>query len=120
VLRPGLGIDVLYDGACATCRREVRRLSRRGHRHPTRFVDGRDPASGGELADLLERLHGGADELACEGVQAVRAADADATGYGYLVAVTRVPGLSHGLVLGYRADARPDRRPPVVRPGAPN
>lgn len=95
-------MDVLYDGSCSTCRAEVRRLRRSRYRNAMRFVDGRDNA---DLVELLDRVHGDADGEACEGVQAIRSGDAGA-GYGWLVAVTRVPGVTHGLVLGYRAIAR--------------
>jgi predicted DCC family thiol-disulfide oxidoreductase YuxK len=99
LVKPELEMSVFYDGACATCRRDVRLLRERELKHPTRFVDARH-GTDSEASDLLAQVHG-ADEEPTDDVDAVCGHDAE-PGIGWLVAVRRVPGVSHGVVLGYR------------------
>lgn len=98
-MTPQLEMSVFYDGACATCRRDVGLLRKRDLKHPLRFVDARR-STDSEASDLLARVHT-AHEAPTDAVDAIRE-DGSEPGYGWLVAVRRVPGVSHGVVLGYR------------------
>ncbi|MCO5169835.1 MAG: DUF393 domain-containing protein [Planctomycetes bacterium] len=105
-------IEVFHDGACPLCRREVdllRRLDR--GRGRIRFTDiaapGFDPAAHGRTLDaFMARLQGRLpDGTWVEGVEVFRRLYA-AVGFGPLVGLTRLPGLSHLLDAGYRVFAR--------------
>lgn len=104
-------IEAYYDGACPVCSREVdllRRLDRRGR---LRFTDiaaeGFDAAAVGvPLADLMDRIHARLpDGTLVQGVEVFRHLY-QAVGYRWLVALTRLPGVSQLLDLAYRAFAR--------------
>lgn len=105
-------IEVFHDGACPLCRREVdllRRLDR--GRGAIRFTDVADPAfdpaaHGKTLDDFMARIQGRTpDGRWVEGVEVFRRLYA-AVGLGPLVALTRLPGVSHALDAGYRVFAR--------------
>lgn len=105
-------VEVFHDGDCPLCRREVdllRRLDR--GRGRIRFTDiagrGFDPAPLGKTQDeLMARIHGRLpDGTWIEGVEVFRRLYA-AVGFGPLVALTRVPGVSQLLDAGYRWFAR--------------
>ena len=108
---PAFDLEVFFDGACPLCLREIgllRRLDRRGR---IRFTDiaaeGFDPAAVGRTwQELMDRIHGRLpDGTLLEGVEVFRRLYA-AVGFGPVVALTRLPGLSHLLDLAYRAFAR--------------
>ena len=105
-------VEVFYDGDCPLCVREIRMLQwldRR--REKIRFTDlaspSFDPASTGlTFAELMDRIHGRlADGTPIEGVEVFRRLYA-AVGFGPLVALTRLPLVSHALELGYRLFAK--------------
>lgn len=105
-------IEVLYDGDCPLCSREIRFLERRdAGRGAIRFENiaapSFDPGTHGvELRDLMARIHGVLpDGTLVEGVEVFRQAYA-AVGLGWLVAPTRWPGLRHLADLAYRIFAR--------------
>jgi predicted DCC family thiol-disulfide oxidoreductase YuxK len=104
-------IETYYDGACPICSREVRLLQRLDRRGLLRFTDlaapGFDAAAVGvPLADLMDRIHARLpDGTLVQGVEVFRRLYA-AVGYGWLVAPTRLPGVSHLLDLAYRVFAR--------------
>ncbi len=104
--------EVFFDGECPLCRREIdllRRLDRgRGKIACTDIASpGFDPAAlGVDHATLMARIHGRLpDGRLVEGVEVFRQLYG-AVGFGWLVAATRVPGLSHLLDAGYRVFAR--------------
>ena len=104
-------IEVFYDGACPLCMREIRMLQGRDRRQRIRFVDiaadGFDAASVGLAWEtLMDRIHGRLpDGTLVEGVEVFRRLYA-AVGFGPLVALTRLPGVSQLLDLAYHAFAK--------------
>jgi predicted DCC family thiol-disulfide oxidoreductase YuxK len=110
-LPAGKVVEVFYDGDCPLCMREIRMLMRRDRRERIVFTDiaapGFDPAAHGTDRDtLMARIHGRlADGTAIEGVEVFRQLYT-AIGFGWLVAVTRVPGISHLCRLGYHLFAK--------------
>jgi predicted DCC family thiol-disulfide oxidoreductase YuxK len=100
-------IEVFFDGACPLCRREINLLRRWDKRQRIRFTDiaaaGFDPQlTGKTLEDLMARIHGRLpDGTLIEGVEVFRRLYT-AAGFRWLVAITRLPGLSSLLNLGYR------------------
>lgn len=111
MLPAGKTVEVFFDGACPLCMREIRMLRRRDRRDRIVFTDiaapDFDPASyGTDLPTLMARIHGRlADGTWIEGVEVFRQLYA-AIGFGWLVAVTRVPGVSHLCRLGYHLFAK--------------
>lgn len=103
-------IEVFYDGACPLCVREIRMLRGRDRRHRIRFVDiaaeGFDAASAGVTWEtLMARIHGRLpDGTWVEGVEVFRRLYT-AVGFGPLVALTRLPGITQLLDLAYHAFA---------------
>ncbi len=104
-------IEVFYDGECPLCMREIRMLQRRDHRRRIRFTDiaaaDFDAASVGLSWEMLmARIHGRlSDGALVEGVEVFRRLYA-AVGFGPVVALTRLPGISQLLDLAYHAFAR--------------
>jgi predicted DCC family thiol-disulfide oxidoreductase YuxK len=104
-------IEVFYDGGCPVCLREVRVLRRLDRRGRIRFTDidapgFEPPASGPALEDLMARIHArGSDGDWIDGVEVFRCLYA-AVGFGPLVAVSRLPGISQLLDWGYAIFAR--------------
>jgi predicted DCC family thiol-disulfide oxidoreductase YuxK len=104
-------IEVFYDGACPLCMREIRMLRGRDRRQRIRFVDiaadGFDTASIGLTWEtLMDRIHGRLpDGTLVEGVEVFRRLYA-AVGFGPLVALTRLPGVTQLLDLAYHAFAK--------------
>lgn len=104
--------EVFFDGACPLCRREITMLERldRG-RGRIRFTDIAAPdfdayAIGRTPADLMARIHGRLpDGSLVSGVEVFRQLYA-AVGFGPLVALTRIPGISHALDAGYALFAK--------------
>ncbi|MDF1563048.1 MAG: DUF393 domain-containing protein [Deltaproteobacteria bacterium] len=104
-------LEVFYDGACPLCTREMRLLRARDHRGQIRFTDlaapGFDAAAVGiPYRDLMDRIHAREpDGTTLEGVEVFRRLYS-LLGFGWLVAPTRLPGISHLLDWGYRVFAR--------------
>lgn len=104
--------EVFFDGECPLCRREIdllRRLDRgRGRIAATDIAaPGFDPSSiGVDRERIMARIHGRlADGTLVEGVEVFRQLYG-AVGFGPLVALTRVPGVSHLLDVAYGVFAR--------------
>lgn len=110
-LPAGKTVEVFYDGDCPLCMREIRMLMRRDRAARIQFTDIAaatfDPAAyGKDHADFMARIHGRLpDGTWIEGVEVFRRLYA-AIGFGWIVAVTRVPGVSHLLRLGYHLFAK--------------
>jgi predicted DCC family thiol-disulfide oxidoreductase YuxK len=104
-------VEVFHDGQCPLCRREMLMLARLDRRRRIRFTDIADPdfdprAAGITGEALMARIHGRLpDGTLIEGVEVFRRLYA-AVGFGRLVALTRIPGISHLLTLAYRLFAR--------------
>ncbi|HEY0708390.1 MAG TPA: DUF393 domain-containing protein [Polyangia bacterium] len=104
-------VEVFYDGDCPLCRREVGWLRRWDRRGRIRFSDIAaptfDPAvTGLPIETLMARIHARTNEgRMVEGVEVFRRLYG-AVGFGPLVALTRLPGISHLLDVAYRWFAR--------------
>ena len=104
-------IEVFFDGACPLCRREIGLLERWDRHHRIRFTDIAGPEFRPEnvektLAELMDRMHGRLpDGTWLTGVEVFRRMYA-AVGFGPIVWLTRLPGISHLMDWGYRAFAR--------------
>ena len=104
-------VEVFYDGECPLCAREVRMLRKLDRRGRIGFIDiaapDFDPAPlGVDRATLMDRIHGRLpDGTLIEGVEVFRRLYA-AVGFGPLVAVTRVPGISSMFEAAYRLFAK--------------
>lgn len=104
-------IEVFYDGACPLCMREIRMLQGRDRRRRIRFTDiaanDFDPVSVGlSWQTLMSRIHGRLpDGTLVEGVEVFRRLYG-AVGFGWLVALTRLPVIRQLLDLAYHAFAR--------------
>lgn len=104
-------VEVFHDGACPLCQREIRMLQRRDRRQRIRFVDiSSDAFDRGSVGvpwqALMARIHGRLpDGTLIEGVEVFRRLYT-AIGFGALVAVTRLPGISHLLEVAYRLFAK--------------
>ena len=104
-------VEVFYDGECPLCMREIDMLRGRDRKKRIVFTDiaapDFDPATVGLDHDtLMKRIHARlpSGEL-IEGVEVFRRLYA-AVGFGALVAVTRVPGVSQALDLAYTLFAK--------------
>jgi predicted DCC family thiol-disulfide oxidoreductase YuxK len=104
-------IEVFYDGDCPLCMREIRMLIRRDRRHRIRFTDiaaeGFEPGSLGlDRTSLMAKIHGRlpSGEIV-EGVEVFRQLY-EAVGFGWVVAVSRTPGISLLAEVAYRVFAR--------------
>lgn len=99
-------IEVFYDGGCPLCRREINMLSRWDRRKRIRFTDieavAFDPATIGRSHDeLMAEIHGRLpDGSVIKGVEVFRQLY-KAVGFGPVVALTRLPGISGMLNAGY-------------------
>jgi predicted DCC family thiol-disulfide oxidoreductase YuxK len=104
-------IEVYYDGACPMCSREIGLLRRLDRRQRIRFVDidaaGFDAGTVGVSQQaLMERIHGRLpDGTLVEGVEVFRRLYA-AVGFGWIVSLTRLPGVASLLDAAYDAFAR--------------
>jgi predicted DCC family thiol-disulfide oxidoreductase YuxK len=104
-------VEVFYDGECPLCAREIRMLRRLDRRERVRFVDiaeeGFDARSVGvSFTTLMDRVHGRLpDGTIIEGVEVFRRLYA-AVGFSRLVALSRLPGVSHLLDVAYRVFAK--------------
>ena len=103
--------EVFFDGDCPLCLREINMLRKLDRKERIEFTDiaaqDFDPSDIGlDMQTLMDRIHGrlpNGDLV--EGVEVFRHLYA-AVGFGPAVALTRLPGLSHGLDLGYRVFAK--------------
>jgi predicted DCC family thiol-disulfide oxidoreductase YuxK len=104
-------VEVFYDGECPLCLREIKTIRWMDRRKNIRFTDIADPAFrssdyGKTMQEFMDEIQGRLpDGSWIIGVEVFRRLYA-AVGLGPLVALTRVPGVSHGLDLGYRVFAK--------------
>jgi predicted DCC family thiol-disulfide oxidoreductase YuxK len=104
-------VEVFFDGDCPLCTKEVAFVRRLDRRARVRFTDiaatGFDASVAGvSQDDLMARIHARLpDGSLVEGVEVFRRIYA-AAGLGPLVALTRIPGVSHLLDASYRWFAR--------------
>jgi predicted DCC family thiol-disulfide oxidoreductase YuxK len=104
-------VEVFFDGDCPLCVREInllRRLDRRGAIGFTDIAAAEfEPATVGvPWEQLMDRIHGRLpDGRLIEGVEVFRRLYA-AVGFGWLVAVSRWPGIAQLCDAGYRVFAR--------------
>jgi predicted DCC family thiol-disulfide oxidoreductase YuxK len=104
-------IEMFHDGDCPLCAKEVAWLRRLDRRNRIRFTDisdpGFDPAKYGKtMDDFMARMHGRrADGVWVTGVETFRQLYAS-VGFRWLVAPTRLPGISWALDCGYSFFAR--------------
>ena len=102
---------MFYDGACPLCMREIRMLMRKDRAGRIEFTniaaaDFDASAYGTTYVELMTRIKGRrADGSWIEGVEVFRQLYA-AIGWRTLVAISRVPGISHLLRLGYTLFAK--------------
>ena len=104
-------VEVFYDGECPLCLREIKILRWMDRKKNIRFTDIADPAFC--PADYQKTIQEFMDEIQGRlpdgswiiGVEVFRRLYAS-VGLGPLVALTRLPGVSHGLDLGYRIFAK--------------
>lgn len=100
-------VEVFYDGECPLCVREIRLLRRLDRRGRIGFVDiaepGFDPSPlGVDHATLMAKIYGRLpDGTLVTGVEVFRRLYA-AVGFGPLVQLSRLPGVSHALDASYR------------------
>ncbi len=97
---------MFYDGECPLCMREIRMLQRKDRHARIEFTD----IAATEFdairydrtqASFMERIHGRLpDGTWIEGVEVFRQLYT-AIGFRWLVAITRIPGISHLLRLAY-------------------
>ena len=103
--------EVFYDGDCPLCVREIRMLQRLDRKGRIVFTDIAAPdfdehTVGLSWETLMERIHGRMpDGTLVEGVEVFRQLYS-AVGLGPLVALTRIPGLSHAADAAYRLFAK--------------
>lgn len=109
--QPDFDVELFFDGDCPLCVREIGMMRRLDRRDRIRFTDIAAPdfdASSVGLTqdDLMARIHARlpSGEL-IEGVEVFRRAYA-AVGLGPVVALTRLPGVSHLLDVGYDVFAK--------------
>ena len=101
-----MDVEVFFDGDCPLCRREIRMLQRWDRRQRIRFTDIAAPdfdaaVLGRTQAELMSRIHARLpDGSLIEGVVVFRRLYA-AVGLGPLVALSRLPGVSHALDFAY-------------------
>lgn len=99
-------VEVFYDGECPLCMREIRMLKRLDRHARILFTDishaDFDPSSVGlDYPALMKKIHGRLpDGRLIEGVEVFRQLYAS-VGLAPVVAVTRLPGVSHALDAAY-------------------
>ena len=104
-------VEVFFDGDCPLCMKEISMLRRLDRRGRIGFVDIAAPdfdasTVGLSWEQLMDRIHGRLpDGELIEGVEVFRQLYA-AVGLRWLVAPTRLPGVSHVLDAGYHAFAK--------------
>ena len=109
-------VEVFYDGERPLCLREIKMLRWMDRKKNIRFTDIADSAFcpsnyGKTMQEFMDEIQGRLpDGPWIIGVEVFRRLYA-AAGLGPLVALTRLPGISHGLDLGYRVFAKNRLRP---------
>lgn len=107
--RPAL--QVFFDGACPLCSREMAALARRDRRGRIEFIDiaapGFEAAAWGPepsqfMAAMHVRLPDGRWAIGADAFRHVYGL----LGFGWIVALTRVPGIRQAVDAGYRVFAR--------------
>ncbi len=104
-------VEVFYDGECPLCLREIKMLRWMDRRKNIRFTDIADSAFrpsdyGKTMQEFMDEIQGRlSDGSWIIGVEVFRRLYG-AVGLGPLVALTRLPGVSHVLDLGYRVFAK--------------
>ncbi len=105
-------VRVFYDGDCPLCAREIRMLAKRDRKHRriwfTNIADSAfDAQALGKTQDeLMAQIHGWTrDGEWIDRVEVFRRLY-DAVGLGWLVGITRLPGISHAAEWGYDVFAR--------------
>lgn len=99
-------IEVFFDGECPLCIREIKMLKALDRKHRIIFTDISaaefDPGSVGlTMEQLMTEIRGRLPNgQLVQGVEVFRRLYS-AVGFGPLVAISRVPGISHLLNLGY-------------------
>lgn len=104
-------VEVFYDGECPLCVREIRMLMRLDRAARIGFRDiaapDFDPSElGKDRETLMKRIHGRlpSGEF-IEGVEVFRQLY-DAVGFGFFVRLSRLPGITQLLDLGYEVFAK--------------
>ncbi len=106
VLPVGKVVEVFYDGECPLCMREIRMLMRKDRDQRIQFTNIAASsfdasAHGTTYGALMSRIRGRlADGTWIEGVEVFRRLYT-AIGFRWLVAITRLPLISHLLSLAY-------------------
>lgn len=109
--RASWDVEVFFDGDCPLCVREIAMLRKLDKKNRIRFTDIADKsfdaaAIGTDYASLMSRIQGRlADGTWIEGVEVFRRLYT-AVGFGPLIAVTRVPGISHAMDAAYTMFAK--------------
>lgn len=104
-------IEVFYDGDCPLCSKEINFLRRLDSDNKIQFTDIADPyfnlsIINKTMNELMDHIHGRLpDGSIIEGVEVFRQLYG-AVGFGPLVAVSRLPGISHILDLCYHIFAK--------------
>lgn len=104
-------LEVFYDGGCPLCRREIAALKKWDRRGQVLFTDINAPefcaeSVGKTQAELMERIHGRLPDSGwVTGAEVFRRLYA-AAGFGPLVALTRLPGVSNLMDWSYAVFAR--------------
>ena len=104
-------VEVYFDGGCPLCLREINMLRRWDRGRRIRFTDIQAPefqiaSVGKSYEELMARIHGRLpDGTLIEGVEVFRKLY-DAVGFRRIVAMTRWPGISQLMNLGYRVFAK--------------
>jgi predicted DCC family thiol-disulfide oxidoreductase YuxK len=107
----GWRVEVFYDGDCPLCSREVAWLRRRDTAGQIRFTNIAEPgfspeALGTTMERLMGEIHGRRPDGAwLQGVDVFRELYG-AAGHTWLVALSRLPGVSQLMGWGYRIFAR--------------
>lgn len=109
--KAGWQVEVFYDGECPLCLREIKMLRRMDRENGIRFTDITDPSFrpadyGKTMQDFMDEIQGRLpDGTWIVGLEVFRRLYS-AIGLRPLVRLTRLPGIAHGLELGYRLFAR--------------
>ena len=104
-------VEVFFDGECPLCLREIKLLRRLDRKHRIRITDISDPSFsparfGMTMTDFMYEIQGRLPNGQwITGVEVFRRLYA-AVGLKPVVALTRLPGISHGLEFGYRVFAK--------------
>lgn len=111
VSNPDIDVEVFYDGDCPLCKVEINMLRRWDKRQRIRFTDiaaaDFSPDEVGVTFDqLMAEIYGRLpDRTLIKGVEVFRRLYSS-VGFGWIVAPTRLPGVSHVLDLGYHLFAK--------------